>query len=57
MMKDAGIFIYPKAKSKEEIKKAEKALEEAKKTGKTADLPPPEHVYTEVECMKAIESV
>ena len=56
-MKDAGIFIYPKAKSKEEIKKAEKALEEAKKSGKTADLPPPDPVYTEVECMKAIESV
>ena len=57
LMKDSNLLIYPKPKSKEELKKEEKARADAKAAGKTADLPAADPVFTEVELTNCISSV
>ena len=57
IIKEANLLIYPKPKTKEEEKKAKKAADDAKAAGKTADLPPAEPVYTEIEVLNSIQNV
>jgi len=57
ILKEAGLLVYPKPKTKEEEKKEKKARDDAKAAGKTADLPPADPVFTELEALNAIQSV
>ena len=49
IMKEANLLIYPKPKTKDEEKKEKKLKDDAKAAGKTADLPPSDPVFTELE--------
>ena len=57
IIKEAGLLIMPKKKTDAEEKKEKRAREEAKASGKIADLPPTDPVFTEVELMNCISMV